>query len=189
MDKEQLILGIDPGTNVMGYCLLKYDGINYFIKDIGSLRLTKCETHLDKLRGIVEFISELFILHKPQIMAIEEPFFGKNVQSMLKLGRAQGVIMSVAMQHKVEIVEITPRRVKQSITGKGSATKEQVAAMVANITSHDISKLNTDATDAAAIAISYTLQKFPTRSVISSSKKRKSSWDEYLRENPNKIIK
>jgi len=189
MNSEQLILGIDPGTNIMGYCLLKYDGRNYSIQDIGCLRLSKCETHLDKLRGIVEFTSQFLNKYKPQVMAIEEPFFGKNVQSMLKLGRAQGSIMSVAMQHGIEIVEITPRRVKQAITGKGSASKEQVAAMVAHITGYDISELNTDATDAAAIAISYTLQKIKTGSPSSSRKNKSSSWDQFLRENPNKILK
>lgn len=188
MNSEQLILGIDPGTNIMGYCLLKYDGRNYSIVLIGSLRLMKCETHLDKLRGIVEFMTDLLSTHKPQVMAIEEPFFGKNVQSMLKLGRAQGAIMSVAMQHGIEIVEITPRRVKQSITGKGSASKEQVASMVANITGYDISEVNADATDAAAIAISYTLQKIKTTSAP-SRKKKISTWDQFLRENPNKILK
>ncbi|MPM79518.1 Crossover junction endodeoxyribonuclease RuvC [bioreactor metagenome] len=121
-------------------------------------------------------------------MAIEEPFFGKNVQSMLKLGRAQGSIMSVAMQHGLEIVEITPRRVKQAITGKGAASKEQVAAMVANITGYDVSKLNSDATDAAAIAISYTMQKIKTNSTA-SKKKRSSSWDQFMKENPDKILK
>jgi len=188
MNSEQLILGIDPGTNIMGYCLLKYDGHNYAIVTIGCLRLSKYETHIDKLRGIVEFTSNLLNTHKPQVMAIEEPFFGKNVQSMLKLGRAQGSVMSVAMQHGLEIVEITPRRVKQAITGKGSASKEQVAAMVANITGYDISKLNTDATDAAAIAISYTLQKIKTTSAP-TRKKNSNSWDQFLRENPNKILK
>lgn len=189
MDSGQLILGIDPGTNIMGYCLLKYNRSQYTIIDIGCLRLTKCETHLDKLRGIVEFTGELLKKYKPEVMAIEEPFFGKNVQSMLKLGRAQGSVMSVAMQHGLEIVEITPRRVKQAITGKGAASKEQVAAMVATITGYDISKLNTDATDAAAIAISYTLQKIKTHSPPASRKKKSSSWDQFMRENPDKVLK
>lgn len=172
----------------MGYCLLQYHRSKYTIIDIGCLRLTKCETHLDKLRGIVEFTTQLLGKFKPQVMAIEEPFFGKNVQSMLKLGRAQGSIMSVAMQHGLEIVEITPRRVKQAITGKGAASKEQVAAMVANITGYDVSKLNSDATDAAAIAISYTMQKIKTNSTA-SKKKRSSSWDQFMKENPDKILK
>jgi len=188
MNSGQLILGIDPGTNIMGFCLLKYDGQKYEMIKIGSLRLTKCETHLDKLRGIVDFMTTLLSEHKPQVMAIEEPFFGKNVQSMLKLGRAQGAIMSVAMQHKIDIVEITPRRVKQAVTGKGSASKEQVASMVARIAGIDISSLNADATDAAAIAISYTLNKIKKASPNSGSKKSKSSWDQFMRENPEKII-
>jgi crossover junction endodeoxyribonuclease RuvC len=188
MNTGQLILGIDPGTNIMGYCLMNYDGRNYTIIKIGCLRLAKCATHLDKLRGIVEFTGNILKENKPDVMAIEEPFFGKNVQSMLKLGRAQGAVMSVAMQHGLEIVEITPRRVKQAITGKGSASKEQVAAMVANITGYDISQLNTDATDAAAIAISYSLQKIKTNS-SPIGKKKNSSWDQFMRENPDKVVK
>jgi len=188
MNSEQLILGIDPGTNIMGYCLLRYNGRKYGIEKIGCLKLTKCETHLDKLRGIVQFMDGLLKEYKPEVMAIEEPFFGKNVQSMLKLGRAQGAIMAVAIQNNIEIVEITPRRVKQAITGKGSASKEQVAAMVSNIAGIDISNLNTDATDAAAIAISYTLQKIKTTSLPKKQKKG-SSWDQFMRENPEKVIK
>jgi crossover junction endodeoxyribonuclease RuvC len=189
MNSGQLILGIDPGTNIMGYCLLRYDGRQYDILKIGCLRLTKCESHLEKLQGIVDFMTQLLSEHKPTVLAIEEPFFGKNVQSMLKLGRAQGAVMSIAMQHKIEIVEITPRRVKQAVTGKGSASKEQVAAMVARIADIDISSLNADATDAAAIAISYTLNKIKKVTPGVGAKKSKSSWDQFMRENPEKVIR
>ncbi len=188
MTTGKLILGIDPGTNIMGYCLLQFSNNKYSIVDIGSLKLSKLNSHLEKLNGIVKFIDKLLQEHKPDILAIEEPFFGKNVQSMLKLGRAQGTVMAIAMLNNIPIVEISPRRVKQSVTGSGSASKEQVAAMVGVITGYDTSKLDADSTDAAAIAISYTLQKI---SATTNTKKSnpKNSWDAFLRNNPDKLVK
>jgi crossover junction endodeoxyribonuclease RuvC len=186
MDNNEIILGIDPGTNILGYCVIEYNGRKYNILKIGSINMTKLETHLEKLNYIVDFISNILNEYTPDILAIEEPFYGKNVQSMLKLGRAQGAVMTIAMQHKIKIEEITPRRVKQAITGKGSASKEQVAAMISNITGYDISNLNTDATDAAAIAITHTLQKIKP---ISKSRSKKNSWKNFINENPDKIYK
>lgn len=188
MATGKLILGIDPGTNIMGYCLLQYNNNQYSIIDIGSLKLNRLNSHLEKLNGIVEFMHNLLLEYKPDVMAIEEPFFGKNVQSMLKLGRAQGTVMAIAMLNNIPVVEITPRRVKQSVTGSGSASKEQVAAMVATITGHDTSKLDADSTDAAAIAISFTLQKIQT-SISTKKSTPKNSWDAFLRNNPDKLIK
>lgn len=188
MKSQKMILGIDPGTNIMGYCLLNFDGQTYEILNIGSLRLTHCDTHLEKLHGIVSFISDLLSTHKPEVLAIEEPFFGKNVQSMLKLGRAQGAVIAIALQHNIEVVEITPRRVKQSVTGSGSASKEQVAAMVARITGQDFSNFNADATDAAAIAVSYTLQKSAVVKPSASKKKKDSDWSQFVKNNPEKLI-
>ncbi|PKP03208.1 MAG: crossover junction endodeoxyribonuclease RuvC [Bacteroidetes bacterium HGW-Bacteroidetes-6] len=188
MANGNLILGIDPGTNIMGYCILRFKNSNYKIISIGSLKLNRLNSHLEKLNGIVEFMQKLLLEHKPDVLAIEEPFFGKNVQSMLKLGRAQGVVMAIAMAQQIPIVEITPRRVKQSVTGSGSASKEQVASMVGVITGLDISLLDADSTDAAAIAISYTLQKNHATTSVKKVKP-KNSWEAFLRDNPGKEVK
>lgn len=181
------ILGIDPGTNMLGFCLLVHDGKTYKIEKIGCLRLPRTATHIEKLSGIVTFISELIQQVTPDHLAIEEPFYGKNVQSMLKLGRAQGAVMSIALLHGIPVTEITPRRVKQSVTGSGAASKEQVAAMVERITGIDLSTYNPDATDAAAIAIAFTLSSSPIVPPVEKSKS-KNPWADYLKNNPDKLI-
>ncbi len=189
MENNVRILGIDPGTNVMGYCVLHFDGHTYKLERIGSLKLKKSDEHLEKLKGIVDFVQELLNKHKPGILAIEEPFYGKNVQSMLKLGRAQGAVIALALQTGLPVIEITPRRVKQSITGSGSASKEQVAAMASRLTGMDLSAYDDDATDAVAIAITYTLQRNSlTSEQIKKTKKESSSWAQFITKNPDKLI-
>ena len=130
MPKERIIIGIDPGTTVMGYGVLKINGNKPELITLGILQLNKFDNHYMKLRRIFERVLGLIDQYHPDEMAIESPFFGKNVQSMLKLGRAQGVAMSAALYRDIPITEYAPLKIKMSITGNGNASKEQVADML-----------------------------------------------------------
>ena len=130
METEKIILGVDPGTMVMGYGLISQKGKTLSIIRMGVLKLNKLENQALKLKTIFERMLEIVEEYKPDEMAIEAPFFGKNVQSMLKLGRAQGVAMAAALYRDIPIFEYAPRTIKQTITGNGNASKEQVSKML-----------------------------------------------------------
>ena len=130
MIKDRIILGIDPGTIVMGYGILKIEGNKPKLEAMGILQLNKYEDHYLRLRKIFERVLALIDQYHPDELAIEAPFFGKNVQSMLKLGRAQGVAMAAALERDIPIFEYAPLKIKLSITGNGNAAKEQVAGML-----------------------------------------------------------
>ena len=156
---SKIILGIDPGTNIMGYGLLEVEQNQARYLAHGIHRFPKSEDSVFRLGAILERTFELLDQYKPDVTAIEAPFFGKNVQSMLKLGRAQGVIMAASLSRKVEVFEYAPRKIKMSITGKGQASKEQVAQMLSslvNLKNHE--NLTLDATDALAVAFCHFLQ-------------------------------
>ena len=153
MKKEKVILGVDPGTTIMGYGLMIASGQRTTMLNMGVIRLNKLETHPEKLERIFSRIAGIIDEFKPDEMAIEAPFFGKNVQSMLKLGRAQGVAIAAALSKKVPYVEYAPRRIKQSITGNGNASKEQVAAMLQSIFKINDLPKEMDATDGLAVAL------------------------------------
>ena len=127
---ERIIIGIDPGTNVMGYGILAVNKKKLSIVAMGVIQLSKFDDHYMRLRRIYERVSGLITQYLPDEMAIEAPFFGKNVQSMLKLGRAQGVAMAAALNRDIPIAEYEPRKIKLAITGNGAASKEQVAEML-----------------------------------------------------------
>ncbi len=131
--KERIILGIDPGTAVMGYGLVKETGSKIELISLGVVKMGAIDDHMLKLQRIFEKTVNLIDNYHPDCLAIEAPFYGKNIQVMLKLGRAQGVAMAAALSRNVEITEYSPRKIKQSITGNGNATKEQVAAMLQNL--------------------------------------------------------
>ncbi len=186
-------MGVDPGTLVMGYGLICVDKTNISLVEMGVLQLAKRQNHAERLELIFRKMETIILLHKPVAVAIEAPFFGKNVQSMLKLGRAQGVAIAASMMHGLQAVEYAPRKVKQSITGKGNATKEQVWQMLQRILSFEENPAFMDATDAVAVALTHHYQmklpvkpdpKKPTR--ISGAKKR-SSWEAYLNAHPEKL--
>ncbi len=152
---EKIIIGIDPGTNVMGYGILGIKEQKPTLIAMGVLKLNKLEDHYMRLHRIFERVTGLVNQYLPDEMAIEAPFYGKNVQSMLKLGRAQGVAMAAALNHEIPISEYEPRKIKQAITGNGAASKEQVATMVQrelNIASNEMPEF-LDATDAVAAAL------------------------------------
>ncbi len=183
--KERIILGIDPGTNILGYGIIKAEGKKMSLIALGVIHLEKIEDHHLKLSKIFERCIELIEGFHPDELAIEAPFFGKNVQSMLKLGRAQGVAIAAALSRQIPVVEYAPRKIKQSITGNGAASKEQVAAMLQQTlkipTSDMPSKL--DATDGLAAAVCHFYQ---SNTAIGTGKSY-SGWSSFLKDNPRRV--
>lgn len=191
--QPEIILGIDPGTLVMGYGLICIDKGNISLVEMGVLQLSKYKDHPERLKLIYTKMESLLKLHRPTAVAIEAPFFGKNVQSMLKLGRAQGVAIAAAMMHQLEAIEYAPRKIKQSITGKGSASKEQVWAMLQRILKFEERPEFMDATDAVAVALCHYYQsRMSQRSAASGTElkktsKKSNSWDNFIAQNPSRI--
>ena len=182
MEKERIILGIDPGTTIMGYGIIRIVGKEMEMIQMGVLHLEKLNGHALKLKRIFERTVQLVDEYKPDEVSLEAPFFGKNVQSMLKLGRAQGVAMAAALYRDVPIFEYTPKKIKKSITGSGNASKVQVASMLQSL--FDIKKMpkHLDATDGLAAAVCHYFQRNPK-----SSGKSYSSWSSFLKDNPDKL--
>ncbi|HAW72251.1 MAG TPA: crossover junction endodeoxyribonuclease RuvC [Flavobacteriales bacterium] len=158
--KEQVILGIDPGTTIMGYGVIRCVGKELEMLEMGALHLSKYPDHAVKLKRIFDRCLALIETHAPDHLAVEAPFFGKNVQSMLKLGRAQGVALAAALSRDIPVSEYAPRKIKQSITGSGSASKEQVAAMVARTLNIPLASMpkELDASDGLAAALCHHFQ-------------------------------
>lgn len=181
---EKIILGIDPGTNVMGYGLILTEGKKYKVLQYGVIHLKKYETHELKLKKIFERVTGIIDEFLPDSMALEAPFYGANVQSMLKLGRAQGVAMAAALAREIPITEYSPKKVKQSVTGNGNASKEQVAAMLQTLFSLTELPKMLDATDALAVALCHHFHdgRLQTRG-------RNEGWKSFIEENPSRIKK
>jgi crossover junction endodeoxyribonuclease RuvC len=158
MTEDKIILGIDPGTTVMGYGLIHVKKNQLHMLNFGIIQLNKLANHPDKLKRILDRLNGLIAEYKPDEMAIEAPFFGKNVQSMLKLGRAQGVAIAACLNHNIPFEEYTPRRIKQSITGSGAASKEQVAAMLQKLLNFQDMPKYLDATDGLAAAVCFPME-------------------------------
>ncbi len=182
MDKEKIILGIDPGTSMMGYGLIKSVGRNPSMLALGVVELSKFSNHYLKLQRIFERTLHLIDHYHPDEIAIEAPFYGKNVQSMLKLGRAQGVAMAAGLYRSLPIFEYAPLKIKLAITGQGKASKEQVAILLQKIL--DIKELpkNLDATDGLAAALCHFYQ-----SDLPAKEIKYKSWKDYLARNPGRI--
>lgn len=183
-DFERVIIGIDPGTNVMGYGILGINGRKPQMMAMGVLALSKLETHYMRLRRIHDRVISLVEQYLPDEMAIEAPFFGKNVQSMLKLGRAQGVAMAAALTRDVPITEYEPRKIKMAITGNGAASKEQVREMLRRILEIPRESIlpQLDATDALAAALCHFYE-----SSRQQTDKGCRSWKEFVTQNPGKV--
>jgi len=184
MIKEKIILGVDPGTTVMGYGLLKIVDNNPFLLAMGILELNTMDDHYLRLRRIFERISGLIDEFSPDELAIESPFYGKNVQSMLKLGRAQGVAMAAALSHDLPIFEYAPLKIKMSITGNGRASKEQVAGLLQRILKIPPEKMlpQLDATDGVAAALCHFYQCNRPQSETPYT-----SWKDFLNKNKSRI--
>lgn len=189
----QIILGIDPGTLVMGYGLVAIDKNNISLVEMGVLQLAKHQDHAERLQLIFKKMESIIKIHRPVSVAIEAPFFGKNVQSMLKLGRAQGVAIAAAMMHGLQAVEYAPRKIKQSVTGRGNATKDQVWQMLQHTLKFEEDPRFMDATDAVAVALCHHYQsKLPqgnngTAKRVSGATKKKTSWEAFISSNPDRV--
>jgi len=183
---EKIILGVDPGTNLMGYGLLRTYGNQAQLLTMGVIELHKYESHYLRLGKIYQRILSIIDSYHPDEMAIEAPFFGKNVQSMLKLGRAQGVAITAAINRDIPITEYEPRKIKVAITGNGAAAKEQVAGMlqrILHIPEEDM-KVQFDATDALAAAYCHFIQMGRPQ-----ADKHFSSWKDFVSKNAAKVHK
>ncbi len=203
VEERYRIMGIDPGTNYMGYGVLEVEGKRLKAIVLGEIDLHRIADPYAKLSHIFERVSSLVEQYAPREVALESPFFGSNVQSMLKLGRAQGVAMAAALSHQVDVFEYAPTRVKQSITGRGGATKESLAAMLKSILGVESPSSRLDATDGMAVALChyYTISspligldrgdksKGLGGGVKSASRAGSSSWEQFVKENPQREVK
>tara|TARA_S200000501_G_scaffold83588_1_gene75847 strand:- start:464 stop:1060 length:597 start_codon:yes stop_codon:yes gene_type:complete len=179
---EKIILGIDPGTTIMGFGILKVKDRKMNLVQMNELNLTKYKDHYLKLKLVFERTISLIEEYSPDEIAIEAPFFGKNVQSMLKLGRAQGVAMAAGLSREIPITEYSPKKIKKSITGNGNASKEQVAKMLQNLLAIKNLPKNLDATDGLAAAVCHF---YNSNSVLDG--KKYSGWSSFVKKNKDKI--
>ncbi len=183
--QERIILGVDPGTTVMGYGLIKVVQKEPALLQYGVIHLHKYAHHALKLKKIFERITQIIEDYHPDEMALEAPFYGKNVQSMLKLGRAQGVAMAAGITQNVQVTEYSPRKIKQAVTGKGNATKEQVAAMLEHLLHTKVEGYPLDATDALAAVVCHFYQSGNRL----DGQKRYNDWGSFLKDNPDRRAK
>jgi crossover junction endodeoxyribonuclease RuvC len=179
-----IILGIDPGTVVMGYAMIAIAGPGPALIAMDALKLGSKKNPYERLESIHDTVCLLIRKYKPSAFAIEAPFFGKNVQSMLKLGRAQGVAIAAAMQQGLPITEYSPKKVKQSITGNGNADKEQVWKMLQRVLSLEEKPQYFDASDALAVALCHYYQSL---TVIGKQPKAVKGWHEFISKNPGRV--
>ena len=181
--KERIILGIDPGTAVMGYGLVKETGNQITLVSLGIVKMTHLDNHPLKLQRIFERTSSLIEQYNPDCLALEAPFYGKNIQVMLKLGRAQGVAMAAGLAKGLPIFEYSPKKIKQSITGNGNATKEQVAAMLKQLLKFTETPEFLDATDGLAVAVCHSFQKM----TAAGSGKSYTGWESFVKDNVKRV--
>ena len=182
MNEHNIILGIDPGTTIMGFGLIKTTKKEMNLIQMHELQLKKYDNHFLKLQKIFNTTIDIIDEYHPDEIAIEAPFFGKNVQSMLKLGRAQGVAMAAGLSREVAITEYSPKKIKMAITGNGNASKEQVAKMLQQLLKIKTLPNNLDATDGLAAAVCH----YYNKGKMNSSKSY-SGWSAFVNQNPKKI--
>jgi crossover junction endodeoxyribonuclease RuvC len=181
--KERVIMGIDPGTAIMGYGILLEKGSKIELLSMGIVRMDHLDNHFLKLQRIFEKTIALIDEYKPDSLAIEAPFYGKNIQVMLKLGRAQGIAMAAALSRNIDVTEYAPRKIKQSITGKGTASKEQVASMLQRLLNFKETPEFLDATDGLAVAVCHSFQRIST----SDAGKSYSGWGAFVKDNQKRL--
>lgn len=184
-NQDKIILGIDPGTNITGYGIISCTGNRMSLVAAGVIDLTALNDHHAKLKRIFERTVSLLETYCPDELAIEAPFFGKNVQSMLKLGRAQGVAIAAGLSHSLPVIEYSPKKIKQSITGNGNASKEQVAAMLQQLLRFGEMPRFLDATDGLAAAVCH---HFQSGSGSDAGKLNHKGWKSFLSENPERQV-
>lgn len=183
--RKDRILGIDPGTNILGYGIIETNNHQLKVLDCNVILLKEYDDQQSKLKEIFLQIQEIVESYQPGILSIELPFYGKNAQSMLKLGRSQGVAIAAGILMGMEIHEFSAKKIKKSVTGNGNATKEQVAQMIERLLNYPIESQYFDASDALATAYCYTLQ---SKSPLLKDKKG-NSWKAFMRDNPDKVAK
>jgi len=186
---SKIILGVDPGTTIMGYAIVRSTGAKLDLLIMGVIELKKYKSHYEKLGRIYERLDSIIKEYKPEELAIEAPFFGKNVQSMLKLGRAQGVAMAAALSNGLPIFEYAPKKIKIAITGSGNASKEQVANILKlELKIKDMPKYM-DATDALGAAVCHFHQSKLTSNTSNTSNIPKSgnNWSNFIKNNPGRV--
>ncbi len=193
MEKEEIILGIDPGTNVMGYSFVKKTGKKIEVLEMDVLKLGNKEEMATRMKTIFDFIIKKIDAFNPDMLALEAPFYYKNVQSMLKLGRVQGICIAAGLSRDIPFTEFPPKRVKQSITGNGNASKEQVMKMLQMMKLIDENPKYLDASDALAVAVCYctqsNLMETGVNAKITKPKTKTLSWAAYVNEHQNRVIK
>jgi len=182
LKEEKIILGIDPGTSIMGFGIIKKKGDKMEMIMMDVLIMNKIKDHYLKLQKIFAKTLAIIDAYHPDEVALEAPFFGKNVQSMLKLGRAQGVAMAASLQRDIPITEYAPRKIKMAITGKGTASKEQVAGMLQHMLDIKEAPKYLDESDALAVAVCHALQKSPA-----AGGQKHSSWSAFIKGNPGRV--
>ena len=185
LTKSKTILGIDPGTNILGYGVICIDSKGPHYVDMGVFDLRKIKDPFEKLANIFAGVSELLEIHNPDELAVESPFYGKNAQVVLKLGRAQGAALTAAVMKGIPVAEYAPRKAKIAICGNGAASKEQVAMMIQKTLKVDLDPKYLDATDALAIALCHHYQMSNPLAGIGG----KTDWKKFLEENPDRIKK
>lgn len=184
MKQERIILGIDPGTTIMGFGLIRVVNKEMSFIQLNELHLSKYPDHYVRLRLIFERTMELIDTHHPDEIAIEAPFFGKNVQSMLKLGRAQGVAMAAGLSRDIPVTEYAPKKIKMAITGNGNASKMQVAKMLQSLLNLKEIPKNLDSTDGLAAAVCH----FFNTGKASTAGKSYTGWDAFVKQNEDRIV-
>jgi len=177
-----VILGIDPGTTIMGYGVISVIRKEPSLLLMGTLDQRKVKDHYEKIARIFDRTLQLIREYKPDAMAIESPFYGNNIQSMLKLGRAQGAAISAALYESVKVFEYAPRKIKQSITGHGDSSKEQIANLLQHILKVELKPESLDATDGLAAALCHFYQSCNPVAGVSSK-----NWEDFIRKNPGRI--
>ena len=180
--KERVILGIDPGTVILGYGVVKETGKKISLQTLGVVKMGHLDDHGLKLQRIFKKVLALIDEYNPDCVAFEAPFYGKNIQVMLKLGRAQGVAMAAALSRDIPIFEYSPRKIKQSVTGNGNASKEQVAAMLQTLLGFKETPEFLDSTDGLAVAVCHSFQQNAT-----SGSKSYSGWSAFVKDNEDRI--
>ncbi|MEO7049755.1 MAG: crossover junction endodeoxyribonuclease RuvC [Ferruginibacter sp.] len=183
---SKIILGIDPGTVVMGFGLINITNKNIEMIEMGVLKLNTKDDAFVRLERIHHKVIEIIVKFKPTAFAIEAPFFGKNVQSMLKLGRAQGVAIAAAIQSGLEVTEYSPKKIKQSITGNGNANKEQVMRMLQQLLKFTDTPALLDASDALAVAVCH---HFQNNELLKTSPGKNKDWKDFIAQNTHRLKK
>ncbi|NOT37085.1 MAG: crossover junction endodeoxyribonuclease RuvC [Saprospiraceae bacterium] len=184
--RKERILGIDPGTNILGFGIIELDGFTPKVLDCNVIYLKDYEDQQTKLKEIFLQIQDIVETYQTGILSVELPFYGKNPQSMLKLGRSQGVAIAAGIVMGMDIFEFSAKKIKKSVTGNGNASKEQVAQMICKILNYPLESKYFDATDALATAYCYSIH---AGSPSAQSGSKTSSWKAFLKENPQKLAK